>query len=93
VIALNYDKQIVLTLFSISSGGNLAPTADDITKFDRELHQANELILQEILPAMALPVDVTTRSQVLVYKPQMPGNNARLQIRNACTFLLNTRNL
>ena len=93
MIGLNYDRQIVLILFAISSGGNLAPSADDIAKFDRELFQANDAILQEILPQMALPVDLPTKSQILAYKPQMPGNNARLQIRNACTFMLNTQTL
>jgi hypothetical protein len=93
VIALNYDKQIVFILFAIGSDGNLAPSADDIVRFDQELHQANEQILQEILPEMGLPVDVPTKSQILAYKPQMPGNNPRLQIRSACTFFINTSNL
>ena len=93
MIVLNYDRQIVFTLFTISGGSNLAPTANDITKFDRELFDANDQILQEILPEMALPINVATKSQILAYKPQMPGNNARLQIRNACTFMLNTQNL
>jgi hypothetical protein len=93
VIVLNYDRQMVLSLFTLTSGGNLNPTAADITRFDQQLFDANDAILQEILPQMALPVDVLTRSVILVYKPQMPGNNARLQIRNACTYMLNTQNL
>jgi hypothetical protein len=93
VIVLNYDKQIVLSLFTLTGGGNLAPSATDISTFDRQLFQANDAILLEILPSMALPVDVATKSQILAYKPQMPGNNTRSQIRNACTFMLNTRGL
>ena len=93
MIVLNYDRQIVLTLFTLTSGGKLNPTASDVTKFDKQLFEANDAILQEILPEMGLPVDVTTRSQILAFQPQMPGDNARSQTRNACTYMLNTQGL
>jgi hypothetical protein len=91
VIRLNYDRQIVLALFAQANPGKLDPSPDDIAEFDTELKDANEDMLVDIMGQMGIPADVSNKSQVLAYKPNMPGNTPRLKIRNACTYFLNTR--
>lgn len=92
MINLTYDKPVVLALFA-QGVGKLDPSADDVQNFDRELKDANDKALVEIMTELRIPVDVPAKSRILLYSFQMPGNDVRRQIRNACTFFLNTRDL
>jgi hypothetical protein len=71
----------------------LDPSADDLQSLDRELKDANDKALVEIMTELLIPVDVPDKSRILLHSVQMPGSDVRQQIRNACTFFLNTRDL
>lgn len=92
MISLTYERNVVLALFAQGSG-KLDPKAEDIAGFDRELRDANDTALVEVMTGRGIPVDVPTKSTILLYSFQMAGEDPPAKIRNACTFFLNTQTL
>jgi hypothetical protein len=90
MVSFNFDRTLVLVMFSQANPGNTAPSESDLTGFDHELVNDNEPSLTNIMRQNGLPLDTLSKSKVLAYKPNMPGNTPELQIANACTFFLNT---
>ena len=90
MINLNFDRTLVLAMFSQANPGNTAPTQDELANFDRQLRSDNEPDLTNIMRDNGVPLDTLSKSKVLAYMPNMPGNTAEMQIANACTFFLNS---
>ena len=90
MISLNFDRTLVLVMFCQANSGDTAPSQKDLTNFDHDLVNDNEPSLTNIMRKNGLPLDTLSKSKVLAYKPNMPGNTPELQIANACTFFLNT---
>ena len=90
MVSLNFDRTLVLVMFSQANPGNTAPSQSDLTDFDHELVNDNKPALTNIMRQNGLTLDTLSKSKVLAYKPNMPGNTPEMQIANACTFFLNT---
>lgn len=90
MINLNFDRNLVLVMFTQANPGNTTITDDELVSFDRQLQRDNEPSLTNIMSQNGLPLNILSKSKVLAYKPNMPGNTLEMQIANACTFFLNS---
>ncbi len=90
MVHFNFDRTLVLVMFSQANPGDTAPSQSDLANFDHELVNDNEPSLTNIMRENGLPLDTLSKSKVLAYKPNMPGNTPEMQIANACTFFLNS---
>jgi hypothetical protein len=91
MVNLNFDSTLVLVMFAQANPGVTAPTQAVIVRFDSQLQRDNEPLLTNIMRANGVPTDTLSKSKILAFMPNMPGNTPDLQIANACTYFLNTQ--
>lgn len=84
----NYSTYDVLNIYW-QTLGTANPSPQDITQFDATLFAANDATLVQIMGAMGIPTDKSTKSTVLALSRSGAGTLGQ-RITAACTFFQNT---
>lgn len=92
MIALNYSKYDVLTIFHQENVSTQNPSITQVQQFDKDLFDANDDTLVRIMAEEGLPTNKTVRSTILLYSRAGAGTLSQ-RVRSACRYYKNTASI
>jgi hypothetical protein len=86
-MATNYDEFALVWTYHNANKSDYDPTDQELIDWDQELYDRYEAKLDAPMTAAGLPLNRTTKSQVVALAEVSNGSNDSTLIKNACKFL------